>query len=327
MPAISKSHFSIATFYRLTIPEIFSRDIDKVIYFDSDIVVNLDIKELWNIEFGNKPLGVVVSTSQVDNAHTYPMCRENIVKVADYFNAGVLLMNVQAFRDEQSNIMNGINFISRHPKYNLFDQDVLNYCFAAQALKLPTKFNRFIRNARSDKELLSKKIYHYVEHNPRKSFNLNMSDPFSRLWMHYFMKTPWFDEDTIGRLYEKCQQNYDNLYIGMTNSMRELTALMSGKTRVFVIAQDYLDVVTKHFSVQDEEEIILIDENSSTEKLIAIMNASRGKKVFFIMLSNFPFEVLIQAGFVSGKDFMNAFEFFAGFQGVSLNSYQMIQAM
>ncbi len=37
------------------------------------------------------------------------------------------------------------------------------------------------------------------------------------------------------------------------------------------------------------------------------MNASRGKKIFFIMLPRFPFNVLQQAGFVHGEDFVDAY--------------------
>lgn len=255
-------------------------------------------------------------------------CRDGSVKAEDYFNTGILLINLKRFRLESETLNTGIHVYGEHPEYKCPDQDILNYCFSTQTVKLPQNFNVLVEYARMNNDFeTADRICHYITSSYGKGFGLDIKDPYNRLWLKYFVKTPWFDEDTIGRLYEKCQQNYDNLYIGMTNLMRELTALMSGKTRVFVIAQDYLDVVTKHFSVQDEEEIILIDENSSTKKLIAIMNASRGKKVFFIMLPNFPFEVLIQAGFASGKDFMNGFEFFAGSQGGSFNSYPLIQAM
>ena len=44
-----KEHFGIAAIYRILIPQILSTDIDKVIYLDSDVVVNLDITVLYHI--------------------------------------------------------------------------------------------------------------------------------------------------------------------------------------------------------------------------------------------------------------------------------------
>jgi len=38
--------FSIGKFYRLLAPQIFPDEIEKIIYLDSDIIVNLDINEL-----------------------------------------------------------------------------------------------------------------------------------------------------------------------------------------------------------------------------------------------------------------------------------------
>ena len=57
------------------------------------------------------------------------------------------------------------------------------------------------------------------------------------------------------------------------------------------------------------------------------MNASRGKKIFFILLPNFPFQALIQASFEPGRDFLNGYDFLSAAHGLPLNSYQLIQAM
>ena len=150
-----------------------------------------------------------------------------------------------------------------------------------------------------------------------------MRDPFNRLWMKYFMKTPWFDEETIGRLYAGVQQ----LHVGFKQTMVNLTAAMSGKTRGFFVAPNDVDWLKNFFSIRDDEEIIPAENNDSLRKLFDAMNASRGKKIFFIMLPNFPFQILTQAGFVYGSDFLNGFEFLSEAQGVSLNSYELIKAM
>ena len=40
-----------------------------------------------------------------------------------------------------------------------------------------------------------------------------------------------------------------------------------------------------------------------------MMNAARGKKIFFILLPNFPFNTLTTAGFVQGEDFFDGYDF------------------
>ena len=101
---------------------------------------------------------------------------------------------------------------------------------------------------------------------------------------------------------------------------------MSGKTRAFFAPPTNIDGLKKFFAIRDDEEIILAENQDSLNKLLNAMNASRGKKVFFIMIP-FPFQILIQAGFVYGKDFLNGLEFFSEAQGIPLNSYPLIQAM
>lgn len=51
--------FSIGSFCRLFTPKILSDEIDQVIYFDSDIAVNVDVSEIWQIPLGDKPLAAV----------------------------------------------------------------------------------------------------------------------------------------------------------------------------------------------------------------------------------------------------------------------------
>ena len=110
-------------------------------------------------------------------------------------------------------------------------------------------------------------------------------------------------------------------------AMINLSALMSGKTRIFCILQDYIDLVTKKFIVRGEDEIIIISRDSSIDKLIDIMKTSRDEKLFFIMAPDFPFDILETAGFVNGRDFLNCFDFLPETHDEPMNSNPLIQAM
>ena len=169
-PQAKDSHFSIATFYRFFIPELFlPQGIEKAIYLDSDIIVNMDIAEFWQIDLGDKPLGVVTEadnglpTKKGDTKGAI-LVREDVIPQEIYFNAGILLMNLKVLHDEEANILAGMKFIGDYPNIICFDQDILNYCFAFSSLKLPIKYNFYVKWARFRNEFnVENKFCHYAD--------------------------------------------------------------------------------------------------------------------------------------------------------------------
>ncbi|MBE8953799.1 MAG: glycosyltransferase family 8 protein [Quinella sp. 1Q7] len=326
VPAISKSNYTIATFYRLFIPKIFPPDVDKIIYLDSDLIINLDIRELWRIELGDKILGVVPEIlNGCDTENFFPICRDGLVKADDYFNAGVLLMNLELLRANEDFICRAIKFVSENPRFAAYlDQDILNLCFSTQTLKLPVKFNTFVRDVRRRNEkTIARKIYHYLSGAYGQGLLLDTGDAFNRLWMSYFVRTPFFDADTIGKLYA----GFRNIHVGFKNSLAQVSEMISGKTRAFFVASVNVDAARQIFYIRPDEEIIAADNQASLQNLLNTMNASRGKKIFFICVPKFPFGALTQAGFTFAKDFVNGLDFMSEAHGVPLNSYPLIQAM
>lgn len=96
----TRNYFSITTYYRLFIPELYP-EYDKAVYIDSDTVCLSDIAELYNTDMGDNliagiPDGVIQA---IDIFKDYV---ERVVGVADYnnyFNAGVIVMNLKELRD------------------------------------------------------------------------------------------------------------------------------------------------------------------------------------------------------------------------------------
>ena len=315
--------FTIGAFFRLLTPIIFP-EFEKIIYLDSDIIVNLDIAELWQIPIGDKPIAAI---SEVDIG-TIPeqillLCIDGIVDKDDYFNSGVLLMNLKQLRtNEKENLDNGINFLAENPKYNLFDQEILNYSFSKNYLKLPNKFNFFARYSRQLKETkIERRIYHYSAND----LGTNFDDILFKLWFSYFEKTPWFNKDIIAHIDEELKKFYSD----SKNFALQLSALMSGKLRAFVLIDQDVDFVKKNFAVKDDEEIISLTTDDSISVLLDYITESRGKKVIFILFSAYyqMLPHLINAGFVEGQDFINAALFLSDANGIPLNTYQFVKAM
>ncbi len=309
-PMIKKAYFSVAAIYRLFIPQLISADIEKIIYLDSDIIVNLDINELWQIELGDNIFGVIPeSFNGINTLERFDLCREGLIKADDYFNSGVLLINTRLFRDMQSHLMDGIKFIAAHEQYKSFDQDILNYCFAARAMKLPAKFNRFLESANvNGAGVVEKNIYHYA--GGRMGFEIN--EPLKKLWMEYFLKSGWLDVAAMGRLYERFQEKDSET----KNLLISLMAAMSVKRRAFVTFAKYIEIPKFLFAASDDE-LLVIENFRDVPHLINTLKMSRWQKVFIAFFDNYlPFcDWLTAEGFVENRDFFDGMKFLAASHG------------
>ncbi len=119
-------YFTLTIYFRLFIPELFPQ-YDKGIYIDSDVVVNADIAELFNIDIGDNIIGACrdLSIADVPPLVAYT---ENAVGSGkgEYINSGVLLMNLKKMRelkfDEHFlNLLTAYHFDTIAP-----DQDYIN---------------------------------------------------------------------------------------------------------------------------------------------------------------------------------------------------------
>ena len=312
-----KTRFSIAMFYRFFIGDVLAPDINKVIYLDSDLIVNLDINELWQIDLGENVLGVVTISSQKLNQ-----------PIVGGFNSGVLSINVPAFKKEKENLNNAIKFFSESDKLGV-DQEILNYCFAKRSLKLPVKFNRLVKWCRYYKETqTAKMIYHFNSHLSTKGLGFDTNDPFNHLWMNYYIQTPFFDAKVMSRLNDFVVQQNDLL---KTQAM-EISAIVLGKRRAFFVEPDKIQIIKESFSIRDDELIIPAEDKSSIQKLLDAMKSLQGKYVFFILTKKFlqekfPIDLLIKEGFVLDRDFVRGWKFLTDKEGMPFNSNKLIQIM
>jgi len=99
---------------------------DKVIYLDSDIMLNGNIKELFDIDISNHELGVV------KDRYGCWFIRYK------YFNSGVLLMNMKNIKE--SNLLEKVRNLCATKKMGFPDQTALNR-LCKRKLYLPRKFN------------------------------------------------------------------------------------------------------------------------------------------------------------------------------------------
>ena len=321
--AVNHRRFNVAMFYRLLIPQLLSAE-KKAIYLDSDIIVNLDIMELWKTKLNEYPLAVVPEIANgIIPSTKSALCSEGFINEENYFNSGVLLMNLEVLRAEEEKINAAIKFRGEHPKWSLFDQEVLNYCFEARTIGLPLKFNNMIKDRRIQGDFsIGEEIYHYA--GGKAGLGIDMSDPFNRLWWSYFIKTPWFGIDTVTDMLNAVEE----LDIARENSIWKISSDTAGKIRAFVVDEENVERLEKHFAVRDEEEVFIIDaelEDGLTE-LIDLMDAVGDTKIFFIGIPNVA-ATLKRSGFVEGKDFIDVSDFYSPAWKIPVNSYNVVMTM
>lgn len=118
-------YYTQVTYYRLFIPTLYPQ-YNKALYLDPDIVVRSDVAKLFNINIGNNLVGATTDEFVMSLPKIQPYMSKclGLNKVTDYFNAGVLIMNLKEMR-KQDFEGKFVNLLSKY-KFVVQDQDYLN---------------------------------------------------------------------------------------------------------------------------------------------------------------------------------------------------------
>lgn len=121
------SYLTIETYLRLIAPRVLPSDIDRVIYLDSDLVVLGNLTPLMDIDLKGCPVGAVPDYPRVPDV----ISKERLMSLGipeshTYVNAGVLVMDLEAWRREGLT-RQFVEFIrARGAQLAFHDQDAIN---------------------------------------------------------------------------------------------------------------------------------------------------------------------------------------------------------
>lgn len=129
-------YISIATYYRLFIPELIP-DEDRIIYLDCDTIVRKSLSSLYNKPFDDNLILGVVDVSSKEHSK-----RLNIKK---YINAGVILFNSKKMREINSEaaILEWID--KNNDKIECHDQDIINAVFNNKIGYIENEYNTQVK--------------------------------------------------------------------------------------------------------------------------------------------------------------------------------------
>lgn len=131
------NHVTLATYYRLIIPDLLPKDITRIVYLDCDLLITGDVDYLFNVELNGKEL------SAAPNSLSNPEHFESLTNSGNhiYFNAGVLILNLDKMR--MNNSSHKLMEIAKEYGTNLrfWDQDVLNIYYLSNFNVLSKSYN------------------------------------------------------------------------------------------------------------------------------------------------------------------------------------------
>ncbi|MCF0116295.1 MAG: radical SAM protein [Erysipelotrichaceae bacterium] len=193
-----------AAYYRLYIPYLFPQ-FDKAVYLDGDVIVKIDIAELYNIPL-DEMVGAVrdylvigIHHSNTTDSKDYYTNYLNFTDNDNYFNSGVLLMNLQLFRERFSaqEMMN----IASSKKWRNHDQDILNVICQNSKKLLPANWN--VLEDRSFRSYLPKELADIISLEEKEPYIIHFNGLAYKPWkgmgmnaIKYFwplaQKSPWY---------------------------------------------------------------------------------------------------------------------------------------
>ena len=181
-------HFSVVTYYRLFIASLFPQ-YDKVVYLDCDLVVLGDISELYGVELGDNILGAAPEQFVQNTAEFRRYASDALgVDPDGYVNAGVLLMNLEAFRKNQIEEQ-FVRLITEHD-FDLLDPDqaYLNYLCKGKIHVLPNGWNKEPMPLACEGK---KNIVHYALY--KKPWQYDDVMDGEHFW-HYARQSPFYEQ-------------------------------------------------------------------------------------------------------------------------------------
>ena len=234
-------HISLATYFRLFIPQVIPDNIDKVLFIDSDIIIRKPIDALWNINIQDFSHAATIAAGMDDYPPVIGLPKDSL-----YFNAGLMLINL-AFWRKFKVFAQGCELISQQPdKLQWWDQDVLNILLHPSWLPVdltwnyqPFIYEEEINNSNYKAKYekfnylaakLDPAIVHFVGGGKAKPWHYACEHPFKDEYLKYLATTPWKNARLIGKPNYISQITAELRFrLGLGSKIRNLLSPLTGR--------------------------------------------------------------------------------------------------
>lgn len=186
------------------LPDIMSH-LERIVYLDCDIVVTMDINDLWQKDLKGRALAAVPLRNVTTEDDALPLPDDSAgrsgakadfkgQKDERYVNSGVLLMNLDKMKAALSGgtmFEKAVHYIVSHGSA-LPDEEFLNAEYLGDVLFLERRYNADPGDENYDDVFSMRRIWHFGGHS--KPWNAFTGSNADILYWHYLALTPWKEE-------------------------------------------------------------------------------------------------------------------------------------
>lgn len=191
---LNRDYISVATYYRLYILDVLPKQLDKVLYMDCDMIAEGDVAELFQTNI-NRFMAAVAE----DEGSKYQSDRMGFAAGVRYFNAGMVLFNLEKMRKTDFR-RHCFDWFRKHKKIVILqDQDILNGVFSGKVKYVSLAWNangrlyrrNEIEHFYSEQEEIeakqNPKIIHFTDRN--KPWHVKCNHPLRYEYWKYLAHT------------------------------------------------------------------------------------------------------------------------------------------
>jgi len=196
LPVLSHMKQSRTTYLRLFMHRLLPDTMKKILYLDVDMIVVSSLKELYLTDISEHYAAAVATPATTER----------------YFNAGMMLLNLEKYRDENMEEQAMKYAQENLARLSMADQDILNFIFKGNVVLLPQKWNarqrQLVRVQEMQKREMTalsdedKEEYREAEVNPciihyttqQKPWNPNYRHAWKNCYWENISKTPFYKE-------------------------------------------------------------------------------------------------------------------------------------
>lgn len=180
--------WSQAMYYRFLISEGLPKNVDTVLYLDSDILCLQDFTELFSHRFADKIAAVVP-----DSPYMIEYAKQNFdFQNPYYFNSGFMLINLQNWRKNDISAK-AIELLLQKNNFKFYDQDVLNLLLTGYTDTLPKKYNTVYHLADMNENIAKDTVFLHYSGSVKPWQLWGQYHFLTPLWLRYKNASPWKD--------------------------------------------------------------------------------------------------------------------------------------
>jgi lipopolysaccharide biosynthesis glycosyltransferase len=198
--------FSREAWYRALLPDLLPKA-SRVLYLDADTLILRPLKPLWDVDLRGKAIAAVINP-------LYPFMDAGFLSglglrgVEDYFNSGVLLMDLDRWRAEELTARL-VEFVARHGQaQNWPDQNALNHVLRDRWFAVDPIWNAHsiffdlpasklsITDSQWQELRRDPAIVHFIA--PYKPLEYLCKHPYRERHLDHLRQTPWRNAPITG---------------------------------------------------------------------------------------------------------------------------------